>query len=260
MDGLDRVELINTLDKKPIREVEGVHFGFAFNLPKAVVRMNSSWAVAEPEKDQIPGACKNWFSIERWVDISGPKHGVTWVTLDAPLVEIGGLTANLPRSQPDPKAYLEHITPSPTLYSWVMNNHWHTNYRADQEGVTTFRYFIGPHKSYNSLAAHRLGIECSQPLIATPAVGAASALAESRLQVRPETILVTAFKPSDDGKAYIVRLFNVGDAAESATISWSRPVPSQLWLSDASEQPLQKISGSIRIPAMDIVTLRAELE
>ena len=68
--------------------------------------------MGEPEKDQIPGACKNWFSVERWVDMSNEKYGVTWATADAPLVEIGGLTANLPRSQPNPNAYLKTIEPS----------------------------------------------------------------------------------------------------------------------------------------------------
>jgi len=34
--------------------------------------------------------------VERWVDISNDKYGVTWTTSDAPLVEVGGLTANFP--------------------------------------------------------------------------------------------------------------------------------------------------------------------
>ena len=131
VSGLGRVEITDTIDKKAIRAVEGVHIGFGFNVPDAVLRINIPWGVIQPEKDQLAGACKNWFSVERWVDISNDKLGVTWSTVEAPLVEVGGLTANLPRSQPNPKAYLSTIKASPTIYSWVMNNHWHTNYRAD---------------------------------------------------------------------------------------------------------------------------------
>ena len=145
IDGLDRVEIIDMVDKLPVRAIEGVHFGFAFNVPNPEVRINSPGAVVRPEKDQLPGACKNWFSVERWVDVSNDNYGVTWVTADAPLMELGGLTANLPRGQPNPNAYMKTIEPSATLYSWVMNNHWHTNYRADQEGETTFRYYLRPH-------------------------------------------------------------------------------------------------------------------
>jgi len=37
-------------------------------------------------------------------------------------MELGGLTANLPRAQPNPNAYLKTIAPSATIYSWVMNS------------------------------------------------------------------------------------------------------------------------------------------
>ena len=152
---------------------EGLHFGFEFNVPNAKVRFNSPLAVVEPEMDQIPGACKNWFSVERWVDVANADYGVTWATVDAPLVEMGGLTANLLRTQPNPKAYLKTIKPSPKLYSWIMNNHWHTNYKADQEGPTEFRYAIRPHGAYDPVAAAHFGIEATEPLIAMPAAGAA---------------------------------------------------------------------------------------
>jgi hypothetical protein len=73
---------------------EGVHFGFAFNVPGGM-RMDVPWGMIRPEKDQLPGACKNWITVGRWVDVSNDEYGVTWATLDAPLVEVGGITANL---------------------------------------------------------------------------------------------------------------------------------------------------------------------
>ena len=39
VDGLDRVDITNTVDKMAVREKEGVHFGFAFNVPDGVMRM-----------------------------------------------------------------------------------------------------------------------------------------------------------------------------------------------------------------------------
>ena len=257
IDGLDRVEIIDMVDKLPVRAVEGVHFGFAFNVPHPEVRINSPGAVGQPEKDQIPGACKNWFSVERWVDVSSDKYGVTWVTADAPLMELGGLTANLPRSQPNPDAYMKTIGPSATLYSWVMNNHWHTNYRADQEGETTFRYYLRPHPAYDAVAAARFGLETTQPLIVAPARGEKPAA--SRLLVEPAGVLVNALKPSDDGKAIIVRLYGVSGKDAVAKLTWSQPEPKTVWLSDASEQPLKVAPESIEVPAWGGVTLRAEL-
>ena len=254
VDGLDHVELIDRVDKLPVRAVEGVHFGFEFNVPDATVRMNSPLAVVETEKDQLPGACKNWFSIERWVDVANAQYGVTWTTADAPLVEMGGLTANLLRTQPDPNAYMKTINPSSKLYSWVMNNHWHTNYRADQEGWTTFRYAVRPHRGYDPIAAAHFGIENTIPLIAAPAIGAKPMA--SVLQVEPAGVLVSEFKPSNDGKAWIIRL--LGASGKDETAQLTLPGSPTIAYSDMSEMPGKRAPAQIPVPSWSIVTLRVD--
>jgi len=42
---------------------------------------------------------------------------------------------------------------------------WETNYKASQEGPTTFRYSIEPHGKFASGGAARFGAERSQPLV-----------------------------------------------------------------------------------------------
>ncbi len=251
------VEIINTVDKAPVRAKEGVHFGFGFNVPGGTVSMDVPWGVVRPEVDQIPGACKNWFTVQRWVDISNKDFGVTWLTPDAPLVEVGGLTAHLIGSLSDPRAWMDKIEPSQTIYSWAMNNHWHTNYRADQEGPTVFRYIIRPHGRADAAAVSDFAVECSQPLLAVPARGPEPKGAP--LQVGGAGVQVTALKPSDDGRALIVRLFGASGKAPKTELKWADPAPKAMWLSDTSEQPLRKISGLIEVPAYGIVTVRAEL-
>ncbi len=256
VDGLDYVEIINTVDKLPVRAKEGVHFGFGFNVPDGTVRMDVGWAVVRPELDQIPASCKNWFSVQRWVDISNDRFGLTWSPVDAPLVEVGGITANLIGSQTNPEVWIQHLQPSQTIYSWVMNNHWHTNYRAEQEGPTVFRYAIRPHKGFAADAAAKFGVACAQPLIVVPAAGPVAG--EPRLELSSGRVVVTAFKPSDDGKARIVRLFGASGQAEKVNLAWAHTVPQQLWLSDTSEKPRKAAGPAIEVPAWGIVTLRAE--
>jgi alpha-mannosidase len=257
VDGLDRVDLINTVDKLKVRTKESVHFGYGFNVPDGVVRMDVGWAVVRPEVDQIPASCKNWFSVQRWVDISNDKFGVTWSPVDAPLVEVGGITANLIDSKAnDWRTWVQHLAPSQTLYSWVMNNHWYTNYRADQEGPVVFRYSIRAHKAFAPEEAAKFGVACSQPLVAGPASG--PVLAKPRLELSPPGVLASTFKPSDDGKGWIVRLFGASGKTQSVKLAWAAPAPQQIWLSDTSERPKQKIGGTIEVPAWGIVTLRAD--
>ena len=255
VDGLDRVEIIDLVDKQAVRTIEGVHFGFEFNVENPVVHINSPGVIGEPEKDQLVGACKNWYSVERWTDISNGKLGVTWSTADAPLMEMGGLTANLPRSQPNPDAYLKTNPPSSKIYSWVMNNHWHTNYRADQEGPTWFHFAIRPHDTYDPVAATRFGVESTEPLIVAPASGASPVA--SPLSIEPAGVVATAFKPSDDGKALIVRLFNPTGSPQVARLNWNRPVR-HIWLSSACEEQGQEAPPTISVPTLGMVTLRVD--
>jgi alpha-mannosidase len=256
IDGIERVDIFNLVDKvapdyvenQRFRKQEGVHFGFALNVPDGVMRMDTPWAVVRPEADQIPGSCKNWFTVQRWVDISNQDYGVTWATVDAPLIEVGGITAETP--------WIKHIQPSQTFYSYVMNNYWFTNYKAEQEGLVIFRYSIMPHLRFEAGAATRFGIERSQPLIVVPAYDNGTSIRRSLLGVAPAGVIVSTLRPSEDGEALIVRLFNTGGRPETAKLTWASPAPKAIWLSNLFEEQVARLSGPIEMTPYEFVTLR----
>jgi len=252
--GMDRVDIINIIDKQKIYKQEGVHLAFPFNVPEGIMRMDTPWAVVRPETDQLPGACKNYFTVQRWVDVSNSDYGVTWATVDAPLVEVGAIT-NDPRGG---VGWIKDIEPSATLYSYVMNNYWETNYKAGQEGPTTFRYSIMPHRRFDSGKASKFATEQSQPLVAVPVDGKAP-IQRSILSVEPAGVIVTAFKPSEDGKAWVVRLFNAGERPASAKINWGKAVPKIIWLSNFAEEQVSRVTEPINMAGYEIVTLRVPL-
>jgi alpha-mannosidase len=217
------------------------------------------FGVMRPEADQMPSACKNWLTVGRWVDVSNQDRGITWVTLDAPLIEVGYLSATLVNSQTNPDAWRKRIDKTQKVYSWAMNNHWGTNYRAYQEGPTTFRFVLRPHRKSNSAEASRFATGFSQPLLARPARAKASEAPQ--LQVSPADVLVTAWKPSQDGKAWILRLYGASGKDSSAKIRWGKGCePHAVFLSDLSEQPAQAVKGSVPVPGFGVVTLRAQFE
>jgi alpha-mannosidase len=216
-------------------------------------------AVCRPEADQMPSACKNWFTVGRWADVSNKSRGITWVTLDAPLVQVGGITATLLNSQYDPNVWRKHVEPTQKLYSWAMNNHWGTNYRAYQEGPTVFRFILRPHHRHNSAEASRFATGFSHPLLPVRA-GVAKPSGTPFLRVEPEDVIVTAVKPSDDGRAVIVRLFGASTQAKSARLKWGGSQPTGVFLSDTSERAGKEVSGRIKVPASGLVSLRAEFK
>ena len=86
-----------------------------------------------------------------------------------------------------------------------MNNHWETNSRAEQEGWTTFRYAVRPHGTYDAAGSGPLRRGKHHAL--DRGAGRGRKPAASRLKIEPADVLATALKPSDDGKALIVRLY-----------------------------------------------------
>jgi alpha-mannosidase len=236
---------------------ESVQFAFPLSVPNGKMLLDIPLGAMQPEIDQLPGSCKNWLPVGRWIDVSNESFGVTWATLDAPLVEVGGITATMLGSQKVPALWRQHIEPTQTFYSWVMNNHWGTNYLAYQSGPVTFRYALRAHESEDISAASRFATGLSQPLLVSPSVNH-EFVSTSMLKIEPASALLTELKPSDDGKAWIVRIFGASDEDVSAHLTWSSKNIGQTFVSNLAEEPLRPVNGDISIAGWDLVTLRVE--
>ena len=197
--------------------------------------------------------------MQRWVDVSNLEHGVTWATVDAPLVQMGEIRTDIGPYLTSPEVWLNHIQPSATLYSYIMNNYWETNYKADQGGNAEFCYSIRPHIGpYDQTRAARFGIERSRPLIAIPARADGPAALPSLFAIDAPGVIATSVKPSRDGRAMMIRLFAISGKPEQVHLTWPGPQPKTLYLSDANETQGAPVSNNtITIPAYGITTLRA---
>ncbi|HEU5122552.1 MAG TPA: glycoside hydrolase family 38 C-terminal domain-containing protein [Verrucomicrobiae bacterium] len=264
--GEDYVEVNNLVDKERLQAKsyrdesgkESVNFAFPFNVPDGQIVVDVPFGAARPELDQIPSACKNWMTVGRWVDVSNPDQGVTWVTLDAPLIEVGGITATLLNSQTNPDVWRKEIERTQKFYSWAMNNHWGTNYRAYQEGPTWFRFILRPHRGGTDPAeATRFATGFSQPLLVSHN-GSAKQLNQPLLKLSSEDVVVTGWKPSDDHKGWIIRLFGASGKDQKVKLNWGEREPKAVFLSNTSELPGEKIGNSVNVRGFGVVTLRAE--
>ncbi len=262
----DFVEVINIVDKKRLdapsyqakEGKESVNFAFPFRVPGGEVRLDVPFGVVRPDTDQIPSACKNWFTVGRWADVANANYGVTWVTLDAPLVQVGGITATLLGSQTNPDVWRKKVGPTQRIYSWAMNNHWGTNYRAYQEGPTVFRFILRPHRGPTDPAeATRFATGFSQPLLVTGARGQ-KPLTAPLLRVTPADGVVVGLKPTADGRAVIVRLFNASQREQSFTLDWGARKPRSVRFTDTSERAGEPMPARITMPGCGLVALRAE--
>ncbi len=199
VEGIERLDVITNLDKRPVREKEGVHFAFPFAVPEGQLRYDVADGVVRPEADQLAGACKNFFAVESWADISNSQYGVTWSTANAPLIEIGAITAEQP--------WLKTIQPSSLIYSYVMNNYWHTNYKADQDGPVTFNYSILPHAAFSVSNAVKFGVERREPLIVALADSSHVPGQVPLVLVSTPDVIVSSLKPIA-GQSWLAYVYN----------------------------------------------------
>ncbi|MDH4043042.1 MAG: hypothetical protein OEW06_01165, partial [Gemmatimonadota bacterium] len=162
VDGLPRIEIIARLDKRLVYDPEAVLYRFAFAGDPASVRISVPGGAATLEEEQLPGANRNYFSARSWIQLrdgsSATAHTVTLVMLDVPVLQIGALG-----SDPIVTGWRTQVQPSGTVWSYVMNNYWETNYRAGQQGRVAFRYVVAPDADPET-AARAL----TRPLIVVP--------------------------------------------------------------------------------------------
>jgi alpha-mannosidase len=271
----DWIEISNTVNKKRVplnphpgeggpaadfaqhESKESVQFAFPFAIENSEIHIDVPLAVMRPEIDQLPGSCKNWLPVGRWVDVANAEYGVTCATLDAPLVEIGSLSATMLGSQTHPEIWRKQIEPAQKFYSWVMNNHWGTNYRAYQDGPVEFRYALRPHTGYDPAAASRFATGMSQPLVSS-AHGQRSPMA-LKLRVDQKDVFVQECKRSADGTAWMVRLFGASGENRRVSLTWADDTPIKVWRSDLREQPLESLGKQVDVSAWELVTLRIEV-
>lgn len=235
------IDLTNSFEKISTRAKEGIHFGFAFNVPNGTTRMDIPWGIMKPEFDQIPGSNKNWMAVQHWVDISNDNVGITLSVNETPLIEFGGITANILGYALDSDLWLKSLKKSQTIFSWALNNYWDTNTPLEQGGFFNLHYGILPHDSYDAVTANRFGMEQNRSLIAVPVEKKPTT--KNWVSIGNPKLFVSVLKQSDDGKGMILRLRSVSDKPENVLLKWTNGQPKKLNSCLANEKIGDQIKG-----------------
>ena len=82
--------------------------------------------VVDPAKDMYPGAGHEWISVQHWVSVQQDGVSGTVMPLDAHWSHSATSTVENGRRN--------SVKRPGAIFSYAMNNYWHTNYRAAQGG------------------------------------------------------------------------------------------------------------------------------
>jgi hypothetical protein len=232
------------IDKIEFTDAEAVMIALPFKMGEPQFRADVNGTPFTPNVDQIRGTVRDWYPVNRWVDVSDGTKGVTIAPLDAPLMQLGGITTGRWAKELEPEG--------PTVISWALNNHWVVNFKVSQSGEIPLRYRLTTHDgACDDAAAARFGAEQATPVIAVRDVAPKGARSGQFVSSSHGDIEIIHLKPATFGDGIIVRLQNVGQEPGTATLTFAElaPVSAVLTLPDEQDGEALAVSGNtVEVP------------
>lgn len=204
------LEIENRLSKPSTMTKESAYFAFPFDLDDPQTRFEITGGMTGSGMPEVPGAPVHMRAVRDWVGFEDESAAVAWVTVDAPLVQ--------PEVIVMPYApFPESLSPRKpgTVFSWVHNNVWDTNFPVQQAFETSFRYAIGVRRAEERISAAALSIRTAtavtHPLagVLATAPGDSDAIDEacwSVLDVDDARVRLIAVTESDEPRGHLVKL------------------------------------------------------
>lgn len=197
-------------------DAEAVFIAFPFNLEGKDFLLDLNGIPSVPNTDQLDGAAKDWYPTQRWVDVSDKERGVTLVPLDAPLLNLGGITTG--------KWSRTLETEGPTIMSWALNNHWMVNFKSTQEGRIPLRYRLTTHAGAGEAsAAARFAAEVSTPPVVLRDIAPTGSRSDSFFSIERDAPILVTSKPGEAANTVALRVQNLAAAKTAAAVNFSKP-------------------------------------
>ena len=191
------------IDKEHVREAEEIFVAFPADLAKANFRGDINAVPFVPDQDQLPGTVRDWFPVRDWVDVSDDKFGMTLAPIDAPLIQLGGITTAKAAAKLNPEG--------PVIMSWALNNHWMVNFKASQGGVIPLRYQLTTHSGAvdDALASKYAGEIHHPAIIMRDYERRGKTMSQSFLALKKSDGVNISSKEAIDGNGIILRVHSV---------------------------------------------------
>jgi len=274
-DKIKRIDISNRLLRDPTPFLE-IYFAFPFKADNPEIKIEATDSVITPIKDQFPGSNTDYYAVQHWVNISKDDLGVTFSSIEAPLVELGGLWpgyVSAAHHAITPPGYGHEFLKIGDLkkgyvYSYVMNNNFRTNFQPVQVGNMLFRYSIVSHKGdWRKGKARNFGWEAHNPLIPVfieGKKGGTLPLSQCFCSLDKSNVMLLTLKTAEDGKGMIIRLIETEGIETLVTVRLPFVTISEAYLTNLVEEDEKNLSAekdSLKVPikAFGISTVRIKV-
>ncbi len=122
--------------KSVIKEKESLHFAFPFAASNSIVSYASGKEFIEVNHDQLPGSNMDFICTEGEIKLRCSQFSVVINSLSFNIFELSNVVDETPVN--GSKKWKSNAGDLSTLFLYVLNNYWHTNFKAWQEGDFDF--------------------------------------------------------------------------------------------------------------------------
>lgn len=263
-----RLEFLNVLHKEATLTKEAGYFAFPFHFadPKAIRGfVELPYGILQVEGKQLPGGCREWYTTHSFAVLSDGRTTAYLASPHAPLLTFNDFFKGLWRGK------LEGWNGS--LFAYVFNNYWDTNYKASQGGEMVFGFTLNlRNESFDPTTATRFGWESLATMCAphhptnaqaqegTIQVHLPTPVAQSLLQIHPSDGAVVVGGITWEDERLCIRLYNTDTAHTPVRLEFSRWTPKEAWRTDLAGRPQERLpirskSVKVHVPARRVVTL-----
>lgn len=139
---LPRMEFTLQIAKTLNEEIESIYLPLSLNLPENELWIHNGKVPMRPGIDQLPGSNMEFSIADEGILYQFGKTGILVNTYDTPLLYFGEL-----KSHPILLCDNKKENNARSVFSWVMNNLWETNFKMDLSGFCEFRYSLELHEA-----------------------------------------------------------------------------------------------------------------
>jgi len=201
-----RIDFVHLLRKKQVMTPEGVYVSFPFELPDGKIFYDVPGGTVQAGIDQIPGSSNDWNNAQNFATVRNADGQILMGSQEVSLVQLGGFNCGRFRENALPE--------TGNIYSWPMNNHWNTNFNADQHGEFEWTYFLTSSTDSSVEFATRFAWGARIPMptrvLQAGKTGAKGATCGSILEIKPDHVLLVNMRPVENEKAVLLQIREIG--------------------------------------------------
>jgi len=247
------ITLTAAFHKQEVRTPESLYFAFPLRLaPEWRCHFDTAGAMVELDAEQLPGASRDWFTVESFVALHDAGYGAALFCPDAPMIQAGGFnfgkrSGTISRQE------------NPLLLAWPLNNYWDTNFRPTQPGFIALTWHLTSFTGFDArvIKAEAEGLKTGvevHPALVMPAVreGRWLELSDGRVQ------LLYARRAAD-GEGIVLRLIqHTGEEVETELYVAGMVRAEQVTVLEEKLADLPVSNGrvAVTLPPRAIISLR----